>query len=119
MTVMLVTALQAAQTLGAFHRERATDTTGDARAHHADMAWRCAEDVESITRAILASGVTVENQAAAIRSRDLVTAQRIIDRHPIMHGIGMPVEDVAPARMEMAGDIADALAAERGVLPAA
>jgi hypothetical protein len=48
-----------------------------------------------------------------------VTAQRIIDRHPIMHGVGIPVEDVAPARVAMASDIADALAAERGRPPSA
>jgi hypothetical protein len=34
----------------------------------------------------------VENQAAAMRSRGLTTAQKIIDRHPIMHGFGMAVE---------------------------
>jgi hypothetical protein len=67
-----------------------------------------------MTREILASGVTPEHQATVIRGRDLVTAQRIIDRHPIMHGIGMSVEEVAQARVAPASDIADALAAERG-----
>jgi hypothetical protein len=80
------------------------------------LARRCAEDAERITRASLASGVTVENQASAVRRRDLDTAQKIIDRHPIMHGVGMPVEDAAQARMVAAQDIADALAAERGGL---
>jgi hypothetical protein len=48
-----------------------------------------------------------------MRRRDLEAAQNIIDRHPIMHGIVMPVEDVAQARVAMAREIADALAAER------
>jgi hypothetical protein len=117
MTVMLITAWRAAETLTAFHRQRAADTAGEARAYHADMASRCAEDAECMTREIIASGVMPEHQATVIRSRDLVTAQRIIDRHPIMHGVGMPVEEVAPARVAMASDIADALAAERGGPP--
>jgi hypothetical protein len=67
----------------------------------------------SLDHEILAAAVTVENQVAAMRRHDLETAQRIINQHPIMHGIGMPVEDVAQARVAMARDIADALAAER------
>jgi hypothetical protein len=119
MTVMLITARRAAEMLAAFHRQRVDNTAAEARAYHKDMARRCAEDAERITRGILTAGVTVENQASAARRRDLDTAQKIIDRHPIMHGVGMPVEDVAQARVAMAGDIADALAAERGGLPAA
>ncbi len=53
----------------------------------------------SLDHEILAAAVTVENQAAAMRRHDLETAQRIINQHPIMHGIGMPVEDVAQARV--------------------
>jgi hypothetical protein len=37
------------------------------------------------------------------------TAQRIIDRHVIMHGVGMPADDVPAARSAAARDIADAL----------
>jgi hypothetical protein len=58
------------------------------------MARRSAEDVENITNAILASGVTVEHQADALRRHDLEAALKIIERHPIMHGVGMRVEDV-------------------------
>jgi hypothetical protein len=47
----------------------------------------CAEDAERITRDILGTGVTVENQATEMRRRDLEKAHRIIDRHPIMHGM--------------------------------
>jgi hypothetical protein len=54
-----------------------------------------------------------------MRRLDLATAQKIIDRHSVMHGIGMPVEDMPPARVAMASDIADALAAERGGAPVA
>jgi hypothetical protein len=102
----------------AFHRQHVESTAGEDQRHHMEMARRCAGDAERITRAILASGVTIENQAAAMRRRDLDAAQKIIQRHSIMHGIGIPVDDLAPARMAMASDIADALAAERGELPA-
>jgi hypothetical protein len=34
--------------------------------------------------------------------------------HPIMHGVGMPADDVPAARTAMARDIADALQAARG-----
>jgi hypothetical protein len=110
MTVMLVTALRAAETLAGFHRQRVESTTGEARAYHEDMARHCAEDAERITRGILATGVTVENQTSALRHRDLDTSHKIISRHPIMHGTGMPVEHVAQARVAMVSDIADALA---------
>jgi hypothetical protein len=118
MTVLLITALRAAETLAKYHRQRAAYSAGEARAYHQDMARRCAEDAESITRGIGAAGLTVEDQATVVRSRDMATAQRILDRHPIMHGTGMPVEDVAQARVAMASDIAHALAAERGGLTA-
>jgi hypothetical protein len=38
--------------------------------------------------------VTVENQATVMRPRDFEAARKIINRHPIMLGVGMPVEDV-------------------------
>jgi hypothetical protein len=78
-----------------------------------DMACRCAADAERTTREILGTGLTVENQATAVRRRDPEKAHRITDRHPVMHGIGMLLKDVAQARGEMARDITDALAAER------
>jgi hypothetical protein len=58
--------------------------------------------------------VTVENRADAVRRRDLDTAQRIIHRRPIMHGIGMPADEVPAARTAMARDIADAVPETRG-----
>jgi hypothetical protein len=111
---MLVTALRAAETLVNFHRQRIENTAGEARAYHEVTARRCAEDAERITREILATGVMVENQATAMGRRDLEAAQKIIDRHPIMHGVGMPADDVPAARMAVARDIADALLAARG-----
>jgi hypothetical protein len=48
-----------------------------------------------------------------MRRHDMEAAQRIIDRHVIMHGIGM-ADDVPAARIAMARDIADALQAARG-----
>jgi hypothetical protein len=114
MTVLLITALHAAETLASFHRHRAMNSLGATREYHLDMAQRCAQDAEDITRAIVADGVSVEHQADAVRQHDMEAAQRIIDRHPIMHGIGMAADDVPAARMAMARDIADALLAARG-----
>jgi hypothetical protein len=57
MTVQLIVALPAAETLAAFHRQRAAE----ARAYHEDMARRLAEDAAAIARAIEAAGVTVDN----------------------------------------------------------
>ena len=114
MTVMLITALRAAETLAAFHRQCVENAAGEARAYHEVAARRCAEAAERITREILATGETVENQVDAARLRDLETALKIIERHPIMHGVELPVDQVGRARVAMARDIADALAAERG-----
>jgi hypothetical protein len=112
---MLVTALRAAETLAAFHVQHAENSVGATCEYHLDMARRCTVDAGSITHAILAAGVTMENQAEAMRRRDMETAQKILDRHVIMHGVGLPAEDVPAARTAMARDIAEALAAERGV----
>jgi hypothetical protein len=46
MTVLLITALQAAETLAAFHRQCVANTASEARSYHEDMARRCAEDAE-------------------------------------------------------------------------
>jgi hypothetical protein len=114
MTVLLVTALHAAETLATYHRVRAENSAGDARAFHQDMDRRCSDDAEDIRLKIAGVGVTVEDQDLALRQRDLATAQAIIDRHQIMHGI--PVEDVPAAREAMARDIASALFGARGGL---
>jgi hypothetical protein len=112
---MLVTALRAAERLAKFHQEQADKVPpGGVQDHHWDMARRCLADVEDIKGHILASGVTVENQAAHVRRHDLETALKIIERHPITHGIAMAVDAVAAARVAMARDIADALAEARG-----
>jgi hypothetical protein len=129
MTVQLVTALHAAETLATYHRERRENSTGDAHAFHEDMDRRCSDDAEDIRSKIAAGGgVTVEVQDLALRQRDLATAHAIIDRHQMMHGIlasaqiiidrhqtmhGIPVEDLMAARTAMARDIADALQAAR------
>jgi hypothetical protein len=109
MTVLLITALRAAETLVNFHRQCIENAAGEARAYHEVTARRCAVDAERITREILVTGVTVENQATAMGRRDLETAQGIIDRHVIMHGVGIHADNVPAARTAMARDIADAL----------
>lgn len=114
MIVMLITALQAAETLARFHREQADKMPpGSVREHNEDMARRCLADVDDIKHEILASGDMIEHQADTMRRRDMEAAQRIIDRHVIMHGVGLPADDVPAARVAIARDIADALAAER------
>jgi hypothetical protein len=114
MAVHLITALHAADTLATYHRVSAENSAGDVRALHQDNERRCSDDAEDIRRKISGAGVTVEDQDLALRQRDLTTAQAIIDRHQIMHGI--PVEDVPTAREAMARDIASALLAARGGL---
>ncbi len=114
MTVLLFTAQQAAETLAAFHRQRAEYATGEAREYHLDMAQRCAADAEESGRAILANAATVRHQADAVRRHDMEAAQRIINRHPVMQGVGLPPEEIPAARAAMVHDIADALQAARG-----
>jgi hypothetical protein len=92
----------------------AENNAGDVRTLHQDRERRCSDDAEDIRRKISGAGVTVEDQDLAVRQRDLTTAQAIIDRHQIMHGI--PVEDVLAAREAMARDNASALLAARGGL---
>jgi hypothetical protein len=110
MAVMLITALRAAETLAAFHRQ---NSMGEARGRHQDMARLCADDADTIKRTIVADGGTVENQADALRRRDITIAQRIIDRRAILHRLGMAADDVPGAGMAMTWDIADALHGER------
>jgi hypothetical protein len=117
MTVPLVTALHAAETLATYHRVRAENSAGNARAFHEDMCRRCSDDAEDMRRKITGDGVTVEDQELTLHERDLATAQAIIDRHQIMHGI--PVADGPAARDATVRDIASALlAARRGLLSA-
>jgi hypothetical protein len=61
---------------------------------------------------------TVKNQARTLRQFDLTVALSIIERHNIMLGIGMPLQDAVAARMAMARDIADALAEAQGMVAA-
>jgi hypothetical protein len=63
MTVMLITALQAAETLGAHHGQRVDLILGARQQWHAEMARLCEENVEDIGRQLAAGGDTAENQA--------------------------------------------------------
>ena len=62
--------------------------------HHRDMARRCLTDVDDVKHQIAAAGATVEHQADAMRRHDMTIAHRIIDRHVIMHGVGIPAENL-------------------------
>jgi hypothetical protein len=70
MTVMLVTALHAAETLTTFHVQQIVQTAGGRQDYHLDMAERCEVDIEDIKQHLAAEGVTVENQNLAMRSRE-------------------------------------------------
>jgi hypothetical protein len=59
MTVTLITALHAAETLATYHRERVEQTLGSARDYHLDIAKRRLDDIGRIRRQLsnqLASG---------------------------------------------------------------
>jgi hypothetical protein len=79
------------------------------RALSASWVGTCA-CAENITNAILASGVTVDHQAAAVRQHDMEIARRI---HIIMHGLGIHADNAPAARTALERDIADALQAAR------
>jgi hypothetical protein len=113
--VLLITALRAAETLARFHQEQADKMPpGAVQDHHQDLARRCLADIDDIRGHLFAVGATVEHQADAVRRHDPETAQGIIDRHVIMHGVGIHADNVPAARTAMARDIADALQAARG-----
>jgi hypothetical protein len=115
MNVLLITALQAAETLARFHRQQADKMPpGGVQDHHQDSARRCLADVEDIRAHLFAVDATVEHQDLVMRGHDMETAQGIIDRHVIMHGVGIHADNVPAARAAMARDIADALLAARG-----
>jgi hypothetical protein len=109
---MLISALQAAETLGAFHRQRAEQTLGARQLWHAQMARLCEESIEDIKQQLVAGGVTPENQARAIRSRDVETAQRIVAAHLLPEWRAS--EKVPQAIEALAQAIADAMRAARG-----
>jgi hypothetical protein len=115
MNVLLITALHAAETLARFHQEQAAKMPpGAVQTHHQDMARRCLADIEDIRAHLFAVDATVEHQDLVMRGHDMETAQGIIDRHVIMHGVGIHADNVPAARTAMARDIADALQAARG-----
>jgi hypothetical protein len=87
---------------------------GGVQDHHRDMVRRCLADVEDITHKIVGAENMVENQTKTLRQLDLTLAMQIVERHHIMLGMGMILEDAAAARVAMARDIANALQAARG-----
>jgi hypothetical protein len=62
MNVLLISAMQAAETLARFHQEQAGKMPpGAVQDHHQDMAQRCLADVDDIRGHLLAVGATVEH----------------------------------------------------------
>jgi hypothetical protein len=112
MTALLITALRAAETLAAYHRERIEQTLGPMRAYHERVHRLCLEDINDIKWQLAVSGATAENQARAVRSQDLEAAQRIVAAHFLPEWRG---SEKAPQAMEaMAQAMADAMQAARG-----
>jgi hypothetical protein len=109
MSVSLINALRAAETLAAFHQQQ--------RAHRGDeynieMAERCEKDAALIRDVLLDYDITPENQAEVMRKRDVAAAQAIIERRvpPAWRS-----SDEAPRVLEaMVRDIAGALQTARG-----
>jgi hypothetical protein len=117
MTVPLITAMHAAETLAAHHRLLAESSTGVTREYHLEMFQRCLDDIENIRKRIEAGGTMPDDRAHVSRQRDVATAQAIIARHVLPEWLA---SEQAPHALEgMSQDIANALAAERGELPAA
>jgi hypothetical protein len=111
-TIALFTGLRAAETLAAFHRERAGNFTGEIRERHLDMAQRCRDDAEGIQRLLYAGGVSPEHEADVLRQRDVAAAQAIIGRHVLPE---WRASEQTPRVLEaMAQDIATAMQAARG-----
>jgi hypothetical protein len=109
--IKLFTAMHAAETLVTFHLSQVVQTSGERQAYHLDMAERCEADIEDIKQHLGVEDVTIENQDLAERSRDIVTAQRVIARH-------IPpdwrADERAPRVLEgLAQEIADAMQAAR------
>jgi hypothetical protein len=109
MSVSLINALRAAETLAAFHQQQ--------RAHRGDeydieMAERCEKDAALIKDVLLDYDITPENQAERLRQHDIATAQAIVEQR-------VPpkwrASEEAPRVLEaLARDIAEALQAARG-----
>jgi hypothetical protein len=112
MNIMLVTALHAAETLAAFHRERADETRATVHDYHQDMARRCLDDIEHIKRQLADGGVTIENQDLVMRQHDVAAAQAIINKHVLPEWRAL--RETPRALEAMVQDIADAMQAARG-----
>jgi hypothetical protein len=111
MTVLLITALQAAEMLAAYHRQRVDQTLGARQQWPAEMARLCEENAEDIRRQ-LAVGATPENQARAVRSRDVEIAQLTVAAHLLPE---WRASDNAPQAMEgLAQATVDAVQTARG-----
>jgi hypothetical protein len=112
MIVSLITALQAAETLAAYHRGRIEQTLRQRQAYHEQMRRRCLVEIDDIKDQLAAGGVTAEDQAQVVRSRDVEAAQKIIAAYLLPE---WRASEKAPQAMEaMARAIADAMQTARG-----
>jgi hypothetical protein len=112
MIVKLIAALQAAETLATYHLQRVKQTTGTRQAYHWSAAKCAQDDIDDIKYQLGGGGATSENQALAMRSRDVTAAQRIIDAHILPEWCAS--DHAMQALLALAQAIADALQAARG-----
>jgi hypothetical protein len=113
MTIMLITALQAAQTLAVFHSERVQQTLGANQDYHRGVARLCEADAERIKYTLAHGGVSAESQANLLRQRDVGAAQVIIAKHVLPK---WRPSDKGPKALEaLTQDIVNALQVARGV----
>lgn len=112
MSVSLINALRAAETLAAYHRQQAVHRGVE---YNIEMAERYYEkDAALIIRddLLMDFDITPENQAKLLRRHDIATAQAIIGRRVLPEWLG---SEQAPRVLEaMAQDIANAMQVARG-----
>jgi hypothetical protein len=114
MPVQLITALHAAETLAAYHRQQATHRGDD---YDVEMAERCEKDIAHLKAELMDYGLMPEDHALAPHQHDVAVAQAIIGRHMLPEWRAF---EQAPHMLDaMAQEIADAMeAARRGeILP--
>jgi hypothetical protein len=114
MSVQLITALHAAETLAAYHRQRAAHR-GDE--YDVEMAERCEKDVAHLKAELMDYGLTPEDHSLVLRQHDGAVAQAIIGRHVLPEWCTS--EQAQRVLEAMAQEIAEAMdAVRRGeVLP--
>jgi hypothetical protein len=108
MSLQLITALHAAETLAAYHRQQAAHRGDD---YDVEMAERCEKDVAHLKAELMDYGLPPEDHSRALREHDVAVAQAIIGRHAPPE---WRASEKAPGLCEaMAQELAEAMEAVR------